>query len=438
MRTSQQPATSDQQPLSTAFPSLLSACSPFESHPHLAVAVSGGPDSMALLLLAQAWTQARAGKVTALTVDHGLRRESAVEARQVGQWCKQRGIEHDILSVPDSAFSIQDSGVQAAARTARYRLLADWCKAHGVLHLMTAHHRRDQAETLLFRLGRGSDIDGLACMPSVTSLHGIRLLRPLLPVAKSRLVDFLTSAGQPWLDDPSNQNPRYTRNVLRPLITPEASQQAFALTQRLGNVRHRLEVNLAEALAKTVTVYPEGYACIDRAAFVQLPPGIGLRALAHLLVTVSGEEHPPRTEKLERFHQELPGITRRRTLGGCLFIPRRERVLTCREPNAMQDAVQLQPGMRQIWDRRFEVSCTGNVALTVRALGKGGEKKRPKWLERPVFATLPGFWHLEELVAVPHMGYRNPDFREAVCHARFRPVKALAGHAFFSMNKQMD
>src|SRR5215472_14255742 len=115
----------------------------FERRPRLAVAVSGGADSMALALSAAAWARHRGGAITALTVDHRLRPESTGEARQVGAWLTARGIAHETL-VWEGPHPTGD--IQAAARTARYRLLEAWCAQHGVLHLLTAHHREDQAE----------------------------------------------------------------------------------------------------------------------------------------------------------------------------------------------------------------------------------------------------------------------------------------------------
>ncbi len=135
---------------------------PFEATPALAVAVSGGPDSLALAMLAKAWSDARGGSLVALTVDHGLRPESTGEARQVGRWLKKRGIPQRILRWDGPK---PGSALQAEARSARYALLTGWCRARGILHLLLGHQREDQAETVLMRLERGSGPDGLAAMP---------------------------------------------------------------------------------------------------------------------------------------------------------------------------------------------------------------------------------------------------------------------------------
>src|SRR5229473_3936225 len=200
-------------PLTTAeLAAVLDALGGFEARPAIAVAVSGGPDSLALILLAQRWARQRGGKTCALTVDHGLRPESAEEARTVAGWLASRAIPHEILVW---AGDKPTSGIQEAARYARYRLLAAWCREHGVLHLLTAHHREDQAETYIIRRRAKSGVDGLAGMSAVRELQGCRLVRPLLAAPKARLAALLEAEGQPFLRDPSNLNPAFERARLR-------------------------------------------------------------------------------------------------------------------------------------------------------------------------------------------------------------------------------
>ena len=181
------------RPLGAAeFAGLIEALGPFEQRPRLAVAVSGGPDSLCLCLLAAGWAAARGGAVSALIVDHGLRPEAAAEARQVAAWLRARRIDHHVLRW---AGAKPATGIQAAAREARYRLLGDWCRAAGVLHLLLGHHLDDQAETVALRQARQSGAEGLAGMAAVRELAGLRLLRPFLTVPKTRLLATLEGAG---------------------------------------------------------------------------------------------------------------------------------------------------------------------------------------------------------------------------------------------------
>ncbi len=160
------------------FAASLAAIGGFETRPLIAVAVSGGPDSMALMLLADRWARMRGGRAWGLTVDHGLRRESADEARTVGVMARRPCGFRTISCAgcgPKPA-----SGIQEAAREARYRLLTAWCRDRCCLHLLTAHHLEDQIETHLIRRRAGSGVDGLAGMSAVRELSGCRLVRPLL------------------------------------------------------------------------------------------------------------------------------------------------------------------------------------------------------------------------------------------------------------------
>src|SRR5689334_21506590 len=155
----------DPTPVTAAeFADLMAPLGPFEARSRLAVAVSGGRDSLALALLAAGWCRSVGGEVVGLTVDHRLRPGSGAEARQVGRWLAAAGIAHHILVRRDE---LAAGSRQAAARAARYALLGDWCRRQGVLHLLVAHQQEDQAETLLLRLGRGSGLEGLAAMPAV-------------------------------------------------------------------------------------------------------------------------------------------------------------------------------------------------------------------------------------------------------------------------------
>ncbi|WP_426169909.1 tRNA lysidine(34) synthetase TilS [Sandarakinorhabdus sp. DWP1-3-1] len=184
---------------------------PLADSERLALAVSGGPDSMALLHLAAAEFPER---IAALTVDHGLRPASADEAAMVSGWCAAHGIPHATLHWQGPK---PGTGVPAAARDARYALMAGWCAARGYRLLLTAHHADDQAETLLMRLGRGSGGAGLAGIRAVRDLgQGVTLVRPLLAVRRAALAAI--AATGPVVDDPSNHDPRYARTAARRLL----------------------------------------------------------------------------------------------------------------------------------------------------------------------------------------------------------------------------
>ena len=194
------------------FTELMRPLEPFETAPKIAVACSGGPDSMALLVLAQGWVKSAGGKLTALIVDHRLRDESTAEADNVARRARELGVEAVILAWSGERPS---ANVQEKARDARYRLLFEWCAENAVLHLLVAHHRDDQAETVLLRDERGSGDDGLAGMGALQEYGQVRLLRPLLPLAKARLQATADAFRVETVADPSNDDTRFDRVRIR-------------------------------------------------------------------------------------------------------------------------------------------------------------------------------------------------------------------------------
>ncbi len=265
------------------FRALMAALGPFERAPHLAVAVSGGADSMALGLLGDGWARARGGRVTALTVDHGLRPESGAEARRVKAWLGKRGIPQSVLRwTAAGEGGAPGANLQALARAARYRLLAGWCRKRHVLHLVLAHHLEDQAETFLLRLGRGSGVHGLAAMAAVTGIEGVRLLRPLLTVPKARLRANLQRRGQAWIEDPSNEDPAFARVRLRALMPAFAgvgmdAQRLAQTANAMGRARRALEEAAVTLLAAAAEIYPAGYCLLRPDLFRAAPDEVALR-----------------------------------------------------------------------------------------------------------------------------------------------------------------
>lgn len=424
----------------------------FESRPRLAVAVSGGSDSMALCLLAHAWATARGGSVLALTVDHGLRRESAAEAAQVGAWLAGHGIAQTVLTWTGPK---PGSGLQAAARAARYRLLTACCRDEGILHLALAHHREDQAETLLLRLAKGSGVDGLAAMAGLRETGPVRLLRPMLDLPKARLKATCVAAGQAWVDDPSNLAEVFARGRVRAVaaslgregLTPERLAET---ARRAGRARAALEGMVAAVAARAVAVYPEGYLRLDAAALSEVSEEIALRLLSRCLGTIGGARHPPRLEAVERLFGALSsgGLEGGRTLGGCRVAPWRGRVLMHREPAAADAIVALEPDAPAVWwDRRFRVRLlrpAGQGGCRVARLGAEGwatlraQSSQPGSPQPggPAFPgaagpALPAVWDAGGLVAVPHFGFLRPDEgRLPVAVIEFTPGEPVAPPAF--------
>lgn len=409
------------------FDAAMAEFGPFEPYPVLAVAVSGGPDSMALVLLADRWARDRGGSAIALTVDHGLRPDSAGEARTVGTWLAARGIRHRVLAWRGAAaIAMAGTGVQAAARQARYALLEEACRADGILHLLLGHSADDQAETVLLRLSRGSGPDGLAAMPACRELRDARLLRPLLGIEKARLQATCRAFAQDWFDDPSNAATRFARGRLRAaagsLQAEGLSRDSLALSAaRAGSLRAYLDGAVAAFLAAAATVWPEGHIDLDAGRLATAPPEIAARALARCLMTVSGSPYAPRLARLldalARLRTARPcdGRTGGTTLGGCQIVAlgpgpagaagcRSWRIL--REPAKAQERPVAGPGQRLWWDRRFLVGPLGAAiwerSVTVGRLDRqGGALLAGAAAPAAVRRSLPGLWRDGRLVGLP-------------------------------------
>jgi tRNA(Ile)-lysidine synthase len=252
----------------------------------IGLAVSGGPDSVALLLLALA----AGGDVAAATVDHGLRPESAAEGAFVADLCRRLEIPHEVLrpAVPISG------SVQAAARRARYALLEDWRRRQSLDWILTAHHADDQAETLLMRLNRGAGVGGLSGVRAVNK----RVLRPLLGWRRAELESIVAAAGIAPVDDPSNRDPRFDRVRLRSELARAGWIDAAALArsaQALAEADEALEWSAARLACERLTDTADGLE-LDAAG---LPPELRRRLVRHALAAINPEA-APRGDELSR------------------------------------------------------------------------------------------------------------------------------------------
>jgi tRNA(Ile)-lysidine synthase len=251
---------------------------PFGRAKAFLIAVSGGPDSTALLLMAAEWAKRRGKtRIEAATVDHGLRPESANEAKAVGEICARLGVVHRVLQWKGAK---PTSRLQERAREARYRLLVDHAKAIGADAVVTAHHADDQAETVLFRLLRGSGVAGLRGMDLMTARDGMTIARPLIGLKKRDLIAFANARGAPFIEDPSNTDPRFARTRLRTLLVRlgEEGLDAEAL-DRLARRARETEEALTHLTAE-VEAQVGSERTIDARALFAAPIAIAHRILA--------------------------------------------------------------------------------------------------------------------------------------------------------------
>jgi tRNA(Ile)-lysidine synthase len=414
----------------------------------LAIAVSGGADSMALMHLLAAWRRQGGGNAHSpplvLTVDHGLRPASADEAAFVAGVAQQLGFGHETLVWTGAK---PTSGIQDAARRARYDLLLARLAAEArPRDLLLAHHQEDQAETLLMRLARGSGIDGLAGMRPLESRIAvvleapvreavIRLRRPLLDVAKARLIATLQAIGASWREDPTNADLRYERVRLRRAqsmlaadlgLTPAALARS---ARRLAAERVSLQQRTQAIAAGHVRDHGGVYGTLTLPSPQYLPPADVVRLLARMLDIFGGAAPAAQLSQIEtlaeRVASPLPSAGGRLTLGGCLIDIRagegeaREVDVFREIGRASLPPVTVQPGEGLFWDRRFYISMAAGArtGAVIEPLPAGAGQARLLGVTVACLAGLPGVRSEDAIIPLFGGSKREIDCRWPMQHA---------------------
>lgn len=367
------------------------------------VAVSGGSDSVATLRL----LHAHGRRLEAVTVDHGLRPEAKDEAAFVADLCRDIGVPHTTLEWHHDGV---EGNLQAEARKARYRLIADWAKDRGIQHVALGHTIDDQAETFLMRVGRRAGIDGLTGMSSSRNLHNIEFRRPFLVRSREELRAYLGSIGQHWIEDPSNIDERFERVRVRQAM--EALENAgidanaiFEVTQNLSLVRHDLAL-LARSEFGESGDQREGDLIFDRGSFLSSPVfEVKRRTLASALRWVSGADYPPRSDAVADLSGAIKNAEKR-TLHGCLITHEDSSFRITREHNAVKE---IRVPTTEVWDR-WVLDGPHAENLEIRALGeavKDCTEWRATGLPRTSLLASPAVFDGETLISAPLAGFSN-------------------------------
>ena len=413
-----------------------------KSFKKIAVAVSGGSDSMALLHLLKKWVDScdhqgsSIPKIYVLTVDHDLRAESLQEALWVKDQAVSAGFEVEILKW---LHNNPENKIQELAREARYRLMVEFCQTNDISLIALAHHQDDQVETILMRLARGSGIDGLAGMAEISPRDGIELYRPLLDVPKNDLVNFLEDNELTWKEDPSNENIAFERVKVRKLLNQlDNSGLSFvALTKtakRLSRTRQALDRITKKFLPEVCYQAPSGYATLDVEVFVELPEEIALRVISHTIKYVRGSGVILSLAKVEELYKTLcQGNNIECTLSGCVFAKRQNEIIVAREVRSDHCArVMIAPDREYVWDQRFRVQTFSSlpVGCSLDFLSEQGFLKLneitsfdnlgdQKLIVKQIRASLPAVKTDKSVLCVPHLGYVDPSFDRMLCDTEF-------------------
>ena len=413
----------------------------------IALAVSGGGDSMAMLTLAHNWAHVWGTRLWVVTIDHGLRPEAAQEAALVRETCAELGHPHATLRWHRDG----TGNVMAEARAARLALIDRW--RGGLRHVLMAHTRDDVAETFLMRLRRGSGVDGLAAMaprrvvaqqvdvpgeitgdapPTAPRDGGYEVLRPCLSMRRAELRHYLSVLKGRWVDDPSNDDDRFERVRMRRLLADLDAQGLGAdcladTAQRMARSREALARRAADireriGVEPQVNGVPTGEIVIDRDGLAPVERETQLRLLAAALQYVASADYRPRADALEAALDRLlsGGST---TLHGCELRCERARIRVFREYSAVAGHL-VQMGPRAVWDGRWRLENAALEGLCIRALGEDGWRQvavKPDVAPPFVSArSLPSVWDGEELIACPAMGV-GP-----ACFVALRPANGAA------------
>lgn len=398
-----------------------------EKPDHLAVAVSGGGDSIALLHLLAGWAKEERIRLQAVTVNHGLRPDAAREAEFAAEVAQNLKIKHTTLTW-DGARA--EGNLQDAARRARYRLMADWAKGQGIDTIALGHTADDQAETFFMRLARASGIDGLTGMQRRRRADGITWVRPLLMQERAELRRYLRDLRQPWVDDPTNEDAAFERIKARKAMAELTALGIDAhvvgrVMDHLSQVRSALDL-ATQAHAQACVREEGGDLILDRRAFAAGAPEVNRRLVAAALRWIASADYGPRGMKLQEF---LSAMLRGRdaTLHGVRLLGGKESFRLTREHAAVADVVTV-PGA--LWDRRWIVEVPENEGKIIRALGQDGLLQLGDLPvdapPRETLAAAPAVFEGNTLISVPLIGHGPATARLIAQNGTF--VNALLSH----------
>lgn len=336
----------------------------FEDGPKIAIAVSGGPDSLALAILSNQWICTIGGTIVCLTVNHNLRSEAYEEALMVKSICEQHKIEHHILNWQGT----EDlSNIQSKARDARRHLLTTWCQNHHIKYLFLAHTQDDLVETFFMRLLRGSGTQGLSSISALSHFNTISIIRPLLNFKKRELEQYLTQQHVNWAKDPSNFNTKFLRTKIRNLLKSKEMQDIIEYDLMLDrctkginsiqSVNTLVEEQKNKILSEIVLMHPEGYITIELGYFINLPKELALNILASCLMTISGKHfYRPRFHSLQNLYKKLAsGEEKATTLWSCEIKIKKDLIYIYFEEQNTHNKISIINKDCIKWDDRFVI-----------------------------------------------------------------------------------
>jgi tRNA(Ile)-lysidine synthase len=399
----------------------------------VALAVSGGIDSMALMHLTSSWAKHKQVKLTILSVNHNLRVEAKEEINFVQKEAKSLG--HDFYGLVWTGQE-NKTGLQAKAREARYQLLTEKCHALNINTLLTAHHKDDIVETYIMRSRKKSGILGLSYSP-VFFNNNIHILRPLTEFTKDDIVNYISLNNINWVEDKSNLIDLYERNRVRKEVAKfsnEKKEQLVAKIQEINIQARKLNELLLEAMSRAVQINNYGFALIKLKKMIDYPEDIRIYLLNYVLTIISGKDRLPRFRSIEKILLLLKENKEiKHSLHGCMLRRDNCDLIIIREKSAIQP-YYINIGRGLFWDNRFVLETDFlDIKYSVTTLDDYNYGKLKQNIDltklvhlagnnyKSVLFTLPVIKNLEKVVAIPHIFYYDKtEFSEAL-KVTFRP-----------------
>jgi tRNA(Ile)-lysidine synthase len=327
----------------------------FEKNPHVGLCISGGSDSMALLMLAKQWIRNKSGKLTVFHFDHKMRKNSSKEAQWLKNYVLKLGIKFKLLNWDrDEKLRLNMKN----AREARYEKIIEISKKLKIIHLMTAHHYNDNLETYYMRKKRNSSTLGLSSIPKILIKENLQIIRPLLSFSKERLINTCNFFNVKWIEDSSNLNIQYERPRVRKELKEKSTNQLTKIEKEFKKIKkynEEIEKNIRSFFMNYLNFFEYGVFQIDKSKFLKCGQKLKIEILKKILTTSSGKIFPPREGSIINFIKLMQlKQCLRYTLHSCLLEVSSEKISIFREISSIKEAKKIIPkGKSYLWDNRF-------------------------------------------------------------------------------------
>ena len=375
------------------------------------IAASGGPDSLCLILLANEFALKNNYKISVLTVDHQLRRESSKEAIWLNKILKKMNIKHYILKWNGKK---PKSNVMETARLKRYDLMIDKCLKLNIKYLLTAHHLDDQIENFFMRLVRGSGLKGLSSMSKSVKMNGIKVIRPLLEYQKKSLIKVLANNSQKYVQDPSNDNSKYDRIRYRKLIGGLIDEglnknRLNKLILNLNQVDDAINYSTINSIDKTISQNRYGNIIVDRKIFFNLPKELQFRVLLFVLNSNERKKKKIKSESILILLDILNSSDfKRHTLNKNLFINKKKNILVVKEAGRIKSKESIKK-KNFVWRDIYKINIKTKLTsdLKIGFADDSFDQKNHFKEDKILINSMPAIWKKDKIISIPFLDKRK-------------------------------